>query len=118
MRSLDIDLDKNPNMRFRIDNFSVPAVARDELIAAMRRNAEFLRTLPGFLGHVAFEKTHGSSAFDIVTIAAWESEEAIEKAGAAVRAYYQRIGFDPAAAMARWGVRAERADYAAPSSIQ
>jgi heme oxygenase (mycobilin-producing) len=115
---INIDLDNKPNLYFRIDNFSVPDAAREEFEAAMRRNMTFIRTLPGFLGHVVFEKTGGPTAFNIATIAVWENKEALEKASVQVGAYYQRIGFDTASALARWGVKAEVGTFSAPRQLQ
>jgi hypothetical protein len=115
---LNIDLDKNPNLYFRIDNFSVPDAAREEFEAAMRRNMTFIKTLPGFLGHVAFERRGGPTAFNIATIAVWENKEALESASVQVRAYYQKIGFDTASALARWGVKAEIGTFSAPRQLQ
>jgi Antibiotic biosynthesis monooxygenase len=89
-------------------------VARDEFEAAMNRNLAFLETVPGFLGHSVFEKADGPSTFNIVTIAAWEGRKAIDNAGKQVRAYYQSIGFEPAAAMQGWGVKAEIGNYSTP----
>jgi hypothetical protein len=108
-----IDLQSHPNLRFRIDSFSVPAAARGEFDAAMERNLAFIRKLPGFQGHSVFEKTSGPSSFDVVTIAAWESDEALEKAGGEVRAYYEKIGFDPREAIARWGAKGELGNFRA-----
>jgi hypothetical protein len=118
MRPVSIDLQAHPDLQFRIDGFSVPAESRGELEAAMRRNLAFLETLPGFLGHAVFERTSGESAFDLVTIAVWESPDAIEAAGEKVRAYYRSIGFDMRAALERWGVKASLGDYRAPSPLQ
>lgn len=98
-------------LRFRVDSFSVPESARGEFEAAMRRNLSFLETLAGFRGHLVFEKTGGPGEFNVVTIAAWESGEALEKARAEVRSYYQKIGFDLTATLARWGVRAEPGEF-------
>src|SRR5262245_46183553 len=106
-----LDPAKPSALRFRIDSFSVPAAARTEFDAAMRRNLRFLHTLPGFVSHTAFEKASGPSTFNIVTIAIWESTEAIAQAAEAVRAYYEKIGFNPAAALSRWGVAAEIGQY-------
>src|SRR5215468_1278750 len=92
---------------FRVDSFSIPDAAREEFEATMRRNLTFLKTLPGFLGHVVLDRASGPTGFNVVTIAAWESQAAIEKAGAEVRAYYQKLGFDLSATLARWGARAE-----------
>ncbi len=103
---------------FRIDSFVVPAAAREEFAATMRRNMDFIRALPGFRGHVAYEKRQGDGPYDIVTVATWESREALERAGVEVRAYYQRIGFDMPGTLKRWGVTMVRADYTAPPSLQ
>jgi heme oxygenase (mycobilin-producing) len=118
MATLTIDLDQHPNRSFRIDAFAVPEAARSEFEAAMRRNLAFLNTVAGFLGHVVFEKASGPSAFNIVTVAGWESREALENAGTQVRAYYQSIGFDPPAELSRWGVSAELGNYNAPPRLQ
>lgn len=67
----------------------------------------FLRTLPGFRGHAVYVKSARPSRFDVVTVATWESQAAVDHAVGQVRAHHGRIGFDPAAAMARWGVKAE-----------
>jgi hypothetical protein len=45
-------------------------------------------------------------------------QAAIEKAGVDVRAYYQKIGFDPPAMMARWGVKGELGNFLAPRNLQ
>ena len=118
MPDVTIDPDRHPGLCYRIDAFVVPDAARAELEATMRRNMAFIRTLEGFHGHVVFVKRSGASAFNLVTIATWESQDAIERAGAEVRAYYQRIGFDMPAALQRWGVELVRADYDAPADLQ
>ena len=114
MHAITIDLENHPNLQFRIDSFSVPDAAREELVTAMRRNAAFLETLPGFRGHVVFEKTSGPTTFNVITIAMWESSEALDGAVTQVRAYYQKIGFDVPAMLARWGVKAELGHFHAP----
>jgi hypothetical protein len=100
-------IEYSATLEFRVDTFSVPEGARGEFQTAMLRNLAFLKTLPGFRGHLVLEKTGGPTAFNTVTIAAWESREALEKAAVEVGAYYRRIGFDPSAMIAQWGARAE-----------
>jgi hypothetical protein len=56
--------------------------------------------------------------FNLVTIAAWESQEALDQAGEQVRACYKTIGFDLPAMLARWGVRAELGNFNAPRGMQ
>ncbi|HWO72250.1 MAG TPA: antibiotic biosynthesis monooxygenase family protein [Dehalococcoidia bacterium] len=109
---------KAPGLRFRIDRMSVPEAARDEFLRTMHRNLDFVETLPGFLGHVVFEKTTGPTEFNFTTIAAWESEAAIREAVARVRSYYEQIGFDIAALTARLGIRVEMGEFQAPAGLQ
>jgi quinol monooxygenase YgiN len=118
MQPLTIDPQNSPNLQFRIDGFSVPAAARDEFDAASRRNLAFIRTLPGFLGYVVFEKFDGPTLFNIVTFAAWESPEAIARASEKVRAYYESIGFDVQATLARLGITASIGYYCAPLALE
>jgi heme-degrading monooxygenase HmoA len=112
-----IDPGTDPDVCYRIDTFAVPESARAELEATMRRNMEFLRGLPGFRGHAVFEKRAGPAAIDLVTVAAWESAEALARAGEAVRAHYREIGLDLPALLARWGVTMQRADFGAPARL-
>jgi hypothetical protein len=114
MASFTLDFDKFPNLQFRIDSFKVPTAARAEFETTMARNLAFIEALPGFQWHQVFEKVSGPSAFNIVTIAVWESPAAMERAGGEVRAYYDRIGFNLAETVARWGVTAEVGSYRVP----
>jgi quinol monooxygenase YgiN len=115
---VQIDVANHPNQRFRIDAFEVPADALAEFQAAMQRNMAFIKTQPGFLGHVVFTKVSGPTTFNIATIAVWENQAAIDKAAEQVRAYYQRIGFNMPAMIARWGVKASLGYYQAPADLQ
>ena len=108
----------SPTMQFRIDAFSVPAASRAEFETAMHENSAFLATLPGFRGHTVFEKTSGPTTFNIVTVAAWDSAEAMKAAGDKVREHYQQIGFDMQATIARWGVAASIGAYRTPAELQ
>lgn len=110
---ISIDLEKNPDLRFRIDSFTVPDAAREPFEAAMRRNFAFIQTLPGFQGHVVFEKTGGPGRFNIATIAVWESQDAIDKAVTRVGAFYKENGIDMPALLARHGIQAELGQFSA-----
>jgi hypothetical protein len=107
MAAVDALIMSEARLSYRIDCFSIPEAAREEFEAAMRRNVAFLETLPGYRGHFVLEKTGGPTEFNIVTIAAWTSQEARESASARVGDYYGQIGFNAAAVLARWGARAE-----------
>lgn len=113
-----IDVANHPNQRFRIDAFEVPAAARGEFEAAMERNMAFIKTQPGFLGHVVFTKVSGPTTFNVATIAVWEDQAAIDRASVQVRAHYQRIGFDMPAMIARWGVKASLGYYQVSAELQ
>ncbi|HET9155764.1 MAG TPA: antibiotic biosynthesis monooxygenase family protein [Myxococcaceae bacterium] len=110
---LSIDPASHPDLRFRIDVFAVPDSARSEFQAAMTRNLAFLRTRPGFRGHEVFERTAGPGRYDVVTVAVWESQAAMDRAAAGVRDYYREIGFDPAHFMAERGIAGEVATFRA-----
>jgi hypothetical protein len=117
-RPLTLDVHQHPDLRFRIDAFTVPAASRSEFEAIMHRNLAFLETLPGFQHHVVFEKTDGPTTFDVVTIAVWESPEAIAAASEKVRAYYKSIGLDLPATITRLGITASLGYYRAPEELQ
>ena len=108
MNALNID----PDNYLRIDSFSVPDSARAEFEAAMKRNMDFIAGLSGFRGHHVFHKTSGPTVMNVVTIAVWENRALLEAASAKVLAYYASIGFDPAASIAKWGVRGELGNFA------
>jgi len=113
-----LEIANHPERRFRIDAFSVPVASRGEFEAAMHRNLAFIATQPGFVQHVVFEKTTGPTTFDIVTMAIWDSQAAIDAASINVRAYYQQIGFDMPATMTRLGITASLGYYQAPTGLQ
>ncbi|HXH22223.1 MAG TPA: antibiotic biosynthesis monooxygenase [Dehalococcoidia bacterium] len=114
--TITIDLQADPDLQLRVDVFQVPESAREEFHGAMRRSLAFLETLPGFRGHLVLEKTGGPTAFNVATIAVWESPAAVAAAGEAVRAYYREIGFDPQLFMARLGVSGEMGNFQAQRS--
>jgi hypothetical protein len=113
MSTFTFDLDREPGLYFLHDCFVVPEADRAAFTDRMEQNLAFIRTLPGFRGHLVLEQRDGASAFNLVTLAAWASREAYEDAGREVRAHYQRLGFDLPAALKRWGVEMVRATYQA-----
>lgn len=115
---LDIDRQRHPNIQFRVDQFVVPESARQAFSAAMRRNFAFIRTLPGFLGHVVLEKSGGPTRFNLSTIAAWESPEAIQAAVGKVQEYYRSVGFNPPQFMQSHGIEGELGNFDAPRALQ
>ena len=112
------DRQRYPRIQFRVDHFVVPEAAREAFLEASHRNFAFIRTLPGFLGHVILEKSGGPTRFNLSTIAAWESPEAIASAVEKVQAHYQSIGFNPPAFMRELGIEGELGNFDAPPALQ
>jgi len=112
-----LDTSRAPGGVYLIDTFLVPAAARGEFEAAMRRNREYIRTLEGFRGDAVLLNKQGTE-FYIATIAIWESAAAIARAKEQVAAFYERIGFDMPATLARWGVTLQRSICEAPVELQ
>ncbi|CAN5806754.1 hypothetical protein BH11MYX2_BH11MYX2_31110 [soil metagenome] len=112
-----IDTRRAPNGVYLIDTFVVPDGARAELESATKRNRDFIRSLDGFRGDAVFAKKQGE-AWNIATVAAWESAAAIAAAKEQVQAFYQRIGFDVQASITAWGVTMQRTICEAPAALQ
>jgi heme-degrading monooxygenase HmoA len=96
---------------YRTDRFHVPLSAHREFLEQVHRTHEFLRTLPGLIQDSVFEQIGESGEFNLVTIAVWESDEAIEAAKKAVVAKHEEMGFNPQEMFARLGIKAELATY-------
>lgn len=94
-----------------IDKFTVPENAHDELVQRMNHNRNFLRTLPGFVEDMAYERTDENGNIIIITVAVWDSQDALEKAKKAVQAEYKRIGFNPPEMLARLKITMDRGTY-------
>jgi len=78
-------LHADPDLQFRIDAFSVPATSRSRFDATMHDNTVLLEKLAGFKGHVVFEKTSRPTTFNVVTVAVWNSEQAMRSNRSGVR---------------------------------
>jgi heme-degrading monooxygenase HmoA len=94
-----------------IDKFFVPANAKSEFIHRMNINRSFIKTLPGFIRDDVYVRHDEEQNLVCITIAVWESEEALAKAKLAVQAEYKREGFDPAAMIERLNIKMDRAVY-------
>jgi|GEM_PF-494485 len=94
-----------------IDQFLVPANARQEFIERTTINRQFIKTLPGFIEDAAYERTDEQGNTVFVTVAVWESKEALDKAKEAVQAEYKKQGFNPQAMMERLHITMNRGIY-------
>lgn len=96
---------------YRVDKFVVPDQARDEFLQRVRDTHDILRRQPGFIRDAVLEQVAGPGKFNIVTIAEWRSQAAVDAAREVVAAEHARSGFDARATVARLGVEADIANY-------
>jgi heme-degrading monooxygenase HmoA len=96
---------------FRVDRFTVPESARDEFLAQIAETHHILRTLPGFVRDAILEKPGGPGELVILTIAEWDSTEAIANARRVIQDRRAETGFEPQEFMAKLGITPELASY-------
>jgi heme-degrading monooxygenase HmoA len=94
-----------------IDKFVVPEESKAKFLEEVRRSANFLKTLPGFVEGFVYEKTEGDSRNNVVTSAVWKDEEAFVKAKKAAAEGFKKIGFNPQQIMETLNVEIERSIY-------
>ncbi len=97
---------------YRVDKFVVPASAREEFLRRVIETHQVLRRQPGFVRDSILEQISGPGRFNIVTVAEWQSQAAIDAARAAVSKAQAESGFDPRETIARLGIEADIANYA------
>jgi steroid delta-isomerase-like uncharacterized protein len=94
-----------------IDKFLIPAAAKQEFYERMNINRTFIKSLPGFIEDAAYEYTDANGNLICVTVALWESREALVKAKEAVQAEYKKQGFDGVEMLKRLNIVADRGIY-------
>jgi heme-degrading monooxygenase HmoA len=94
-----------------IDKFTVPKNVYEEFVQRMNSNRNFLRTISGFVEDTAYERTDENGAVIVITVAVWDSREALENAKKAVQVEYKKIGFNPAEMLARLNITMDRGTY-------
>ena len=96
---------------YRVDKFVVPQAAREEFLERVNATHQILRRQPGFIRDAILEQVAGPGKFNIVTIAEWESQSAIDGAGGVVSTAHAESGSNPQETMARLGIEADIANY-------
>ena len=96
---------------FRVDRFNVPNSARDEFLKRVTDTHKILSRQKGFVRDVLLEQSSGPDQFNLVTMAEWESQEAVDGAREAVAELHRQLGFDPREIFGRLGIRAELGNY-------
>lgn len=99
------------NSIYRVDKFIVPENSRDEFLSRIVDTHKILRVQPGFIQDSILEQTDGPGRYNIVTVAEWESQEAIDYAKKIVQVEHAKSGFSPQETMERLGVQADIANY-------
>lgn len=94
-----------------IDKFFVPAAAIKEFRERVKINRNFIEKLPGFIEDAAYEYTDNDGNLIFITVAMWQSAEALGNAKEAVQAGYKKEGFDAPAMFKRLGITADRGIY-------
>lgn len=94
-----------------IDKFFIPAAAKAAFLERMKINRSLIKTLPGFVEDAAYEYTDSNGNLICITVARWESKEALDKAKEAVQAEYKKQGFDMAEMLRKTGITVDRGIY-------
>jgi predicted ester cyclase/heme-degrading monooxygenase HmoA len=94
-----------------IDKFLVPAKAKQEFLERVKINRNFIKNLPGFIEDAAYERTDENGNLVFITIAVWESEDAVKKAKEAVQAEYKKQGFNMPEMLERLNITMDRGVY-------
>ena len=96
---------------FRVDRFHVPNAAREEFLQRVSATHKILAHQRGFVRDLLLEQPAGPDGFNLVTMAEWESQEAVERAREAIAELHRQLGFDPRDLIRRLGIRAEMGGY-------
>jgi heme-degrading monooxygenase HmoA len=94
-----------------IDHFIVPQDAKPEFVERMNINRTFIKTLDGFIEDNVYERTDEKGNSVVVTVAVWQSEDAIKKAREAVQAEDKKQGFNMPEMLKRLGITMDRGIY-------
>ena len=96
---------------YRVDKFVVPQAALEEFLKRVHDTHKILRRQPGFVRDALLEQVAGPGRFNIVTVAEWESQSAIDAARAVVAKAHAESGFNPQDTLARLGIEADIGTY-------
>ena len=94
-----------------IDKFFVPAAAKAAFLERVHINRSMIKQLPGFIEDAAYENTDTDGNLHFVTVAQWESQEALNKAKEQVQAEYKKQGFNMADFIQRLHITIDREVY-------
>ena len=96
---------------YRVDKFTVPAQSVPAFMARVQLIKGMLDTMAGCRQNLVLQQAGESGEVKVVTIAEWESRQAITAAMVQVQVRYAAQGFDPAAFMQALDVKADMGVY-------
>lgn len=94
-----------------IDKFLIPAKSKQAFTDRMNINRDFIKKLPGFIEDHAYERLDEKGNSIVVTIAIWESEQAVKNAKDKVQDFYKKEGFDMVAFLHQLQITIDRGLY-------
>lgn len=94
-----------------IDKFFVPAAAKAAFMERVRINRSLIKQLPGFIEDAAYEHADEEGNLVLVTVAQWQSQEALNKAKETVQAAYKKEGFNMPEMLQRLHITIDRGVY-------
>lgn len=98
--------------RIFIDRFVVPGKSSAEFFERMNINRQMLRGFPGFVEDQAYIRHDDQGNLVCMTVAVWETDEAIANAREKVQEEYKKEGFNLVAMLDRLGITmSERGIY-------
>ncbi len=97
--------------RALVDIFVVPEESKPEFLEGAHGVQRFLKTLPGFVEGYLYEKRDQQGRCNYITVAVWESEEALESAKKATAAEFKKRDYDPQETRKKLKIESERAVY-------
>lgn len=96
---------------FRVDKFNVPKASMESFKALVERTHQVLQQQPGFIRDLILEQVDGAGKFNIVTIAEWQDQAAIEQARRVITELHAAMEFNPQETMQRLGIEADFGNY-------
>lgn len=96
---------------YRVDKFKVPEAAQSQFQTRAIEAQDFLRRQPGLVESRLLRESGGPGVFNFVSIAVWESAEAVAAARDAMVAYQKSIHFNPDEFRAKMNIEADVAAY-------
>jgi heme-degrading monooxygenase HmoA len=95
-----------------IDMFRVPHASREAFLERAHEAQGFIKSLPGFVEGFLYERRGAADAeHQIVTVAVWESAQALDRARQVVASRDEARGVDRQAVLRQLGIELTRAVY-------